>query len=232
MHWCVWCFLMSSSDVFSRMPVRKRSSWEVTESSPFEENQYSKKHRVESEQQSSFLHSTCGEYISSQDDFWDKEHLDGLGCTSMENEEVDNFVSTSFVVKESLQTPPVGHKGRSMSDYCTVISAKKFKGSNLNKSVHFLEETSMVVVTADEPIKTDAFCHGCKSPVTDGTYLLQCNFCSRSFCGTGCVCSCEHCGGTFCHSTCSTLNYAAVFARTLCLDCNTDSNAKGNYYSM
>jgi hypothetical protein len=63
---------------------------------------------------------------------------------------------------------------------------------------------------------------------------VLCNFCTRAFCSSRCVCNCEECGGVFCNATCSTLNYSTVFAKTLCLDCNASVNAAsdgGHYYA-
>lgn len=217
---------------------RKRGALELAENTLYNEDQDQKKHKLDYAQHNS-LYSTCGELVHSQEDYWGKENVEMGDGAAMESEaDVLSVNQKALEVPDATKMTPVGHKGRSISDYCTVISAKKFKGSDLSKSVHF-EENSMVVDPLDEttqmdayePVRMDSHCQGCKAPVNDATYLVQCNFCSRSFCSAGCVCSCEHCGGVFCHSTCSTLNYSFVFVKTLCLDCNSDCGTKGYYYS-
>lgn len=188
------------------------------------------------------LYDTCGEQIMSEEESWSKENFDGSSGNEMMSDQESaprttwkifdgNSPSTSNKISNApIVTPPVSHRGRSISDYCTLLSAKKNTDSGLNRAVRFEGLESMML--ADEPMKVDSICQGCKATATDASFLLQCNFCCRSFCSSRCVCHCEHCGGVFCHSTCSTLNYSSVFAKTLCLDCNNDVSSSCDYYQI
>lgn len=181
--------------------------------------------------------ATCGEFGSPDcSRSYMEECIDSYPvedrCSSFMDSDSVSFSEQPTSVITSPKATPNGHKGRSMNDYCTVLSVKKSKGS-VGKTVQFTE-TPMVVVPAaagEEPVRVETLCRGCRVSVTDNMYLLQCNFCNHSFCGANCVCHCENCGGVFCHATCSTLNYSSIFVRTLCLECNGELGQRGNYYA-
>lgn len=183
------------------------------------------------------LYETCGEIIASQDESWSKENFDGSENEMMHDQDYSTgpaqgileAISPRLELKASPdKVTPVGHKGRSMNDYCTNLTVKK---NPANRAVHFeeLEMSGMMVI--DEPIKVETNCQSCKATASVTCRLQQCHFCCRSFCSNRCVCSCENCGGVFCHSTCSTLNYSSVFVKTLCLDCNSDTS-RVDYYQI
>lgn len=237
--------MFSVHGVSSEYVCRKRRCSEVEDSlNDWQQDSVYQMKKTRSDQPRS-LYETCGEQIMSEDDSWSKENFDGSSGNEMMSDQesaprttwkifdgnspsTTNKTSTAPIV-----TPPTGHKGRSISDYCTSLSVKKNTDSSLNRAVRFEEMgSSASMVLADEPMKVDSICQGCKATATDASFLLQCNFCCRSFCSSRCVCRCEHCDGVFCHSTCSTLNYSSVFAKTLCLDCNSDANCSGDYYQI
>lgn len=212
---------MLEFDCFNQYQSRKRRQNDFHEPY-YDENGFCKRNKMDSEKS---IYDTCGE-VFSQDESWSKDaaneklnHTEDMNCSFMEEEENNSPLEIPILM-------PSGHRGRSMNDYCTVLSVKKTKQT---KGID--GEDITMTISENEPLQIDTLCQGCKIVIHDHSYLIQCTFCSRSFCNTSCTCRCEHCGLIFCHSTCSTLNYSSIFAKTLCLDCNSEEEYKGNYYS-
>ncbi len=232
--------MLSVSNYAGEFVNRKRRCSEVDEGMFYfqpDTTCLSKKTRNES---ANSLYETCGEIIASQDESWSKENFDCGENEMVSDQEYSTTVCMTGIVdavsprtemRHSFdKVTPVGHKGRSMNDYCTSLTVKK-NSANLNRVVRFEEVEPSGMMVVEEPIKVDNACQSCKATASDVRHLQQCHFCCRSFCSGRCVCSCEHCGGVFCHSTCSTLNYSSVFVKTLCLDCNSDTG-RSDYYQI
>jgi hypothetical protein len=221
---------MIALDCFNRTHDRKRRHDTLYEL-PEEFTVFGKRNKKELTMSSTL--ATCGEFSSPEcSRSYMEESVEPVLVEErrvcMENASV-SYMEQPTTTLTSPKATPTGHKGRSMNDYCTVLSTKKNKAVAV-KTVHFNETPMVVVPAGDEPVRVETSCRGCRTSVTDNMFLVQCSFCNHSFCGVNCVCHCENCGGVFCHATCSTLNYSSIFVKTLCLECNDDERQRGNYY--